>query len=91
MPRDIAETGRIELRVSTDVKATLARAAALTRQDLTSYILSASLPRAEEDLKRAEQVALSARDTQRVLALLETPPKPNDRLKKAAKAGFTLK
>jgi uncharacterized protein (DUF1778 family) len=62
----------------------------LVRLDLTGYILRCVLPQAEADISEAERLTLSERDSLRVLALLEDPPAAPDRLKRAAKAGFTL-
>lgn len=68
----------------------LTRAASLRRLDLTGYILGAVLPKAMADVAEAERLALSERDSLRVLALLEHPPAAPDRLVQVAKAGFTL-
>jgi len=81
---------RVELRVRPAEKAILARAAALQHMDLTGFILSRLLPEARAVIERAERVALSGRDSLKVLDLLENPPKPNARLKRAAKAGHRL-
>ena len=86
MPRAIADNGRIELRLKPEDKATLTRAAALKRVDLTGYILRSVLPQAEADIEAAERIKPSERDSLRVLDLLENPPLPNERLMRAAKA-----
>ena len=85
-PMDTQRTDRIELRASPAEKALLARAAALERLDLTSFILRSALPQAESVVSAAENVALSERDSLRVLDLLENPPAPPARLRAAAKA-----
>ena len=90
MPRKQAANGRIELRLRPEDKATLARAAALERLDLTGFILRAALPRAQATIEEAEKIKLSERDSLRVLDLLENPPAPPERLRRAAKAGFIL-
>ena len=90
MPREHVDNGRIELRLKPEDKAVLARAAALERLDLTSFILRAALPRAQEVIADSEKLRLSERDTLRVLDLLENPPEPSARLIRAAKAGFVL-
>ena len=41
-------------------------------------------------IDRAERLALSERDSLKVLDLIEHPPKPTARMKRAAKAGQTL-
>ena len=91
MPRAIAHGGRIELRLKPKDKATLTRAAALNRMDLTGYIIGLTLPQAEADIKAAERVTLSERDSLRVLELLENPPSPPERLVRAAKTLSKLK
>ena len=91
MSRNVSDSGRIELRIRPEDKATLTRAAALKRLDLTGYILRSVLPQAEADISESERLRLSERDSLRVLELLEHPPKAGDRLVRAAKAGFKLK
>ena len=90
MPRTLTESGRIELRLRPEDKATLTRAATLRRLDLTGYILGKVLPQAQADIAEAERLMLSERDSLRVLDLLENPPAAPDRLVRAAKAGFAL-
>lgn len=90
MPRALTDSGRVELRLRPEDKATLTRAAALKRLDLTGYILRNVLPQAQADIAEAEHLTLSERDSLRVLDLLENPPPAPERLVRAAKAGFTL-
>ncbi len=90
MPREVVDSGRVELRLKPEDKAILARAAALSRADLTTFILQSMLPLAREVIANAERLALSERDTIRVLDLLENPPKAGARLRRAAKAGFVI-
>ena len=90
MPRRTIENNRVELRVKPEEKAILAQAAALEHMDLTGFILSKLLPEARATIERFERVELSERDSRKVLALLENPPSPNARLKRAARAGRTL-
>ena len=90
MSREHVENGRVELRLKPEDKAVLARAAALERLDLTSFILRAALPQAQTVISEAETLRLSERDSLRVLDLLEHPPEPSARLLRAAKAGFVL-
>lgn len=88
--REHTDNGRVELRLRPEDKAVLARAAALERLDLTSFILGSALPRARDVISEAETLRLSERDSLRVLDLLENPPEPSQRLIRAAKAGFAL-
>ncbi|MEP7305853.1 MAG: DUF1778 domain-containing protein [Acidobacteriota bacterium] len=76
---------RIELRASREEKRILAAAAAYQRLDLTTFVMRTALPVAEEVVARHERIRLSARDSGRVLDLLEHPPKPTAALRAAAK------
>lgn len=76
---------RIELRATREEKRVLAAAAAYERLDLTTFVLRAALPAAEAIMARHERITLSARDSARVLALLENPPKPTAALRAAAR------
>ena len=76
---------RIELRATRDEKRLLAAAAAEERLDLTGFIMRAALPAARAVMDRAERIALSERDTLRVLELLENPPAPTAAMMAAAR------
>ena len=76
---------RIELRASREQKRLLAAAAAYERLDLTSFVMRTTLPAAEDIIARHERIALTERDTLRVLELLEHPPTPPPALRAAAK------
>ena len=82
--RTTAREDRIELRATREEKRLLA-AAAYERLDMTSFIMRNVLPAAHESVQRAERIALSERDTVRVLELLENPPKPTPALIAAAR------
>jgi uncharacterized protein (DUF1778 family) len=81
----ITRDDRIELRASREEKRILAAAAAYERLDLTSFVLRAALPLAEKVVARHETIRLSARDSTRILELLDHPPKPTAALLAAAR------
>src|SRR5208337_393730 len=83
MPRALTESGRVELRLRPEDKATLTRAASIKRLDLTGYILRAVLPQAQADIAEAERLTAPERNSLRVLALLEAPPSAPHRLVRA--------
>ena len=88
MPRAaIDDNKRMNLRIAPEAKARLVRAAALCHTDLTDFVTRTALREADAVIAAAEVMALSERDGLRVLALLENPPAPNDRLR-AALAGL---
>jgi uncharacterized protein (DUF1778 family) len=76
---------RIELRASREQKRILSAAARYEHLDLTSFVMRTALPAAEEIVARHERISLTARDSLRVLDLLEHPPKPTAALLAAAK------
>ena len=87
MPRTAVEDNkRLNLRVSPEIKAKIVRAAALRSTDLTNFVTQTALREAEAVIEEAELVKLSERDYQRVLALLENPPRPNAKLRAAIAA-----
>jgi uncharacterized protein (DUF1778 family) len=90
MPQNVSDNSRIELRVRSDQKAMIARAAALEHLDLTGFIMRAVLPAAEAAFEKAERIRLSERDSLRLLKLLENPPKAPQRLRRAARQGNKL-
>jgi uncharacterized protein (DUF1778 family) len=81
-----ARVERIELRATAEEKQLLTAAATYERTDVTTFVLRKVLPAAREIVEREEGMKLSGRDTQRVLDLLENPPKPTPRLLRAARA-----
>ena len=87
MPRAAIETNsRVALRIRPADKARVMRAAAIKNTDLTDFIVRNALQAANEVIDQAERLMLSERDSERVLSLLENPPKPNAKLLAAAKA-----
>jgi uncharacterized protein (DUF1778 family) len=82
----IEDNSRMSLRIPAEEKALLLRAVALKHTDLTDFVIKHALRAAKEVIAEADRVQLSARDSLRVLALLERPPVPNARLIKAARA-----
>ena len=87
MPRPAVEdNSRMSLRIRPEEKALLLRAVALDRTDLTDFVLRHALRAAKTVINQADRLQLSARDSLRVLELLENPPAPNRRLLAAAKA-----
>jgi uncharacterized protein (DUF1778 family) len=87
MPRvAVEDNSRMSLRIRSEEKAILLRAAALRRTDLTDFVRQHSLNAARAVIQEAEHLELSGRDSLRVLALLERPPKPNAKLLAAAKS-----
>ena len=87
MPRVAIESNsRMSLRIRPEDKALLLRAVAYTNTDLTDFVLRNAVQAAKAVIAQAEKIALSERDSLRVLDALENPPAPNARLLAAAQA-----
>lgn len=87
MPRAaINDNSRVALRIRTADKGLIMRAVALAQTDMTAFILRTALREAQLVIEEHERVILSQRDSRRVLDLLENPPTPNAKLRKAARA-----
>jgi uncharacterized protein (DUF1778 family) len=87
MPRvAIDDNERMNLRIKRELKARLLRAAALRHTDLTNFVTQAVSREADAVIEEADRLALSRRDSIRVLDLLENPPRPNAKLRAAAAA-----
>ena len=73
----------INIRTSYEIKNTLARAAALYHQSITTFLLEAAFEQAKRVLQEYETITLSNVERDRFLAILETSDEPNDFLKAA--------
>jgi uncharacterized protein (DUF1778 family) len=76
----------LALRVRAADKATIMRAVALAQTDMTTFILSTVLREAQAVIEEHERIRLSARASRLVMELIENPPAPNAKLRKAARA-----
>src|ERR1700678_2113913 len=88
MPRlAVEDNSRMFLRMRAEEKAMLLRAVGLEHTDLTDFVLRHALRAAKAVIEEADRIQLSARDSLRVLDLLESPPKPNAKVLAAARVG----
>ncbi len=81
----MAKTARIEVRTDAEREALLKRAAGLTNQTLTNFILEAAEERALRVVAEANTTVVPAEYFDELLAALERPPTPNPALRDAAK------
>lgn len=85
MPQIPVETNdRMSLRIASEEKSLLMRAAALQHTNLTEFVIRNVLSAARKIIDENEQLVLTERDSLHVLALLDNPPLPNDKLMAAA-------
>jgi len=85
MPQIPVETNkRMSLRIASEEKSLLMRAAALQQTNLTEFVIRTVVSAAREIIHQNECCELSGRDSLHVLNLLENPPAPNEKLMAAA-------
>ncbi len=77
---------RITARVSDSMRATLEQAAELLGSTVNQFVVQTAYQEAQRVIERETIFRLSQKDSRKVLALLDSPPKPNKRLKDAVKA-----
>jgi uncharacterized protein (DUF1778 family) len=77
---------RIVARVSEKERATLEQAAELSGVTVGQFVVQRAYQEAQRILERESVVRLSQKDARRILALIDSPPKPNKALKDAVKA-----
>jgi uncharacterized protein (DUF1778 family) len=73
----------INITTTYEIKNTLAHAAALYQQSITTFLLEAAFEQAKRVLQEHETITLSNAERDRFFALLETSDEPNDSLKAA--------
>ena len=77
------ERGRITARVPQNVQDTLQQAADLLGATLNQFVVQAALNEAQRVIERGRVIHLSGNDAAFLLNLLENPPAPNARLRRA--------
>ena len=86
MPITLETKTRITTRVPEELRDTLEQAAQLQGATLNQFMVQSAFEKAQRILERETVIRLSQRDAQKVLSLLEHPPRANKSLKKAARA-----
>lgn len=76
-------SARLEARISTDLHATLKRAAALQGRSMTDFVVAAVQEAAQKAIEDAEVIRLSMRDQECFAQSLLSPPKPSPALERA--------
>ena len=76
---------RITARVSENVRAALEQAAELLGSTVNQFVVQTAYQEAQRILERESVIRLSQKDSRRILALLDSPPKPSKALRNAVK------
>ena len=80
-----ARTDRLEVRIPSDLKALMVRAAELQGQTLTDFVVASASETARRVIRESEVLALSERDQVAFAEALLDPPEPSERMKAAAR------
>lgn len=80
---DTVKQERMHIRLDTQSKHKLERAAAYTHKSLSEFVLGQALHAADEVIHEYETLTLNEADWEVFLDALENPPTPNAKLKQA--------
>lgn len=85
MPQIAINTNdRISLRISSEDKSLLMRAASLQNNNLTEFVVRHAIALAKNVIKENERMRLTESETLQVMELLDNPPEPNEKLIRTA-------
>ena len=85
MPQIAVESNdRMSLRIASEEKSLLMRAAALQHTNMTEFVIRNVVSAARKVIEQNERLDLTERDSLHVLELLDKPPAPNEKLMAAA-------
>jgi uncharacterized protein (DUF1778 family) len=76
-------TARLEARISTELHATLKRAAEIQGRTMTDFVVAAVQDAAQRAIEQSVVIRLSLSDQEHFAAALLAPPKPTPALKRA--------
>lgn len=82
VPAPAPPRARISARVPKDLQERLEEAAERSGATISQFVLQAAVEKAEALFERERVTVLSVRDAERLLALIDNPPPPNDKLKR---------
>jgi uncharacterized protein (DUF1778 family) len=86
-----ARDSRLELRLASDEKAIIERAAALSGSNTTDFVRSTMLTAAREAVRMYEVIKLTEEGSRVFVEALIDPPEPNEHLRSLArKSGVVL-
>jgi uncharacterized protein (DUF1778 family) len=80
----VESNSRLSLRIASEEKSLLVRAAAMQHTDLTEFVTRTVVAEARKVIEQNERIVLTERDRAHLLNLLEKPPAPNEKLMAAA-------
>lgn len=80
----ISSAPRITARVDNDTQALLTQAAAISgMSSINSFVLSAAIEKAKHLIEQEQRIELTARDTKKLITILDKPASANEHLTRA--------
>ncbi len=80
----ITSAPRITARLDNDTQALLTQAAAISgMSSINSFVLSAAVEKAKHLIEQEQRIELTARDTKKLITVLDKPASANERLARA--------
>ena len=80
---DEPKSARMEQRIKPHMKATIQDAALLLGIDDSTFVANAAYERAQQVLEKHHSIKLSRRDTEALLAALDSPGEPTEAMREA--------
>ena len=80
-----SQSTRLDVRLSEEKKRRIEQAASYLGQTVSAFTVATLVREAEEVVERFGMMRLTDRDRDAFLSALDNPPRPNARLRKAAK------
>lgn len=80
-----ARDERLDLRMSTEIKALVARAADMAGMTMSAFVIESIREKATWLIEQHDQITLNNEARDRLLDMLANPPEPNTKLRRAAR------
>lgn len=82
---EVKDQKRLDLRVSSEEKETITRAAALSGHTISEFIRGTMLAAATKEIREHEVIRLTNKSSRAFVAALMDPPEPNENLRRLAR------
>lgn len=81
---------RLSARVPPSVRELISQAAQAVGATVNQFLVQSAVEKATEILEKERVISLSSRDAQTIFSLMESPPEPNEELKRALQSRESL-
>lgn len=77
----MSKNARVDIKTTADAKHVLEKAAHSLGTTLSAFMIDSSLARARDILIQSQMIELNAKEANKFLEIIQTPPLPNAKLK----------